>query len=344
MLRLFTIAATLLASLCCSAQGLTVTSWGGVYQHAQRRAYADAFTRSTGRAVLIEQWGGDIARIEAMLVRNHYTSNLFDAEGEIVAQGCRLGILEPIDYQNLGIPENQLIPGADMPCGVAHTSWSMMLVYDRRRFATPPENWADFWDVQRYPGRRGLSRDATPNLEIALLAAGVPTAEVYARMSTSEGIDLAFSQLDAIAEHVYWWRAGREAAQRIVDAELSMGSVWHGRALQLLDEAPKTLGLQWNQQILHFDYWVIPKGHSGKRHAYDFIRFSLGPGPQAEFTRYLEYGPTRLTALALIKPSVLERLPTADQNRPGSLVHDPEFWDNHGQHLTERFERWLSHH
>ena len=40
-------------------------------------------------------------------------------------------------------------------------------------------SWADFWDVAKYPGKRGLRKGVRGNLEIALMADGVAPGDVY---------------------------------------------------------------------------------------------------------------------------------------------------------------------
>ena len=54
---------------------------------------------------------------------------------------------------------------------------------------------ADFFDVEKFPGRRGMRRTPHVNLEWALIADGVPIDEIYAMLDTPEGIDRAFAKL-----------------------------------------------------------------------------------------------------------------------------------------------------
>ncbi len=50
-----------------------------------------------------------------------------------------------------------------------------------------PETIADFFDLETFPGRRGMRRVPAVNLEFALMADGVPRDEVYATLDTPEG-------------------------------------------------------------------------------------------------------------------------------------------------------------
>ena len=72
--------------------------------------------------------------------------------------------------------------------------------------------WADFWDVAKYPGKRGLRRSAETNLEFALLADGVAPGDVYKTLRTSEGVDRAFRKLDQLKPYIVWWQIERRGA------------------------------------------------------------------------------------------------------------------------------------
>ena len=115
------------------SQSLTVSSWGGHYGDSQRTAYFEPFTAATGIQIIVDDWGGDLAKIRAMVATGRYQSHALDAESSDVAQGCAEGILEPIDYGQLGLSPKDMQPGAAHPCGVGNVAWSVVLVFDRAR-------------------------------------------------------------------------------------------------------------------------------------------------------------------------------------------------------------------
>lgn len=60
--------------------------------------------------------------------------------------------------------------------------------------------------MKEYPGKRGLRKGAKYTLEIALLADGVKTEDVYKVLNTPEGVTRAFAKLDQIKPNIQWWR------------------------------------------------------------------------------------------------------------------------------------------
>ena len=66
------------------------------------------------------------------------------------------------------------------------------------------------------------------NLEIALLADGVPIDEVYATLETPTGVERAFRKLDTIKDHIVWWDAGAQPPQMLADGEVVMSTAYNG--------------------------------------------------------------------------------------------------------------------
>ena len=340
MLRAFVLLAAHLALAWSShAQTLTVSSWGGPYGESQRRAYFEPFTAATGIEVVEDDWGGDLAKVRAMVATGRYRSHVLDAESSDLAAGCAEGILEPIDYARLGFSPREMQPGAALPCGVGNVAWSMVLVFHRTRLGDDgPEGWTDFFDPTRIPGGRGLRRGPLGNLEIALMADGVAPEDVYARLRTREGVDRAFAKLAALAPQVTWWEAGRQPARLLDDGDAVMTTAWNGRIQQAITRDRRPFEIVWRGQLLDYGYWVIPQGHPGTDLAHRFIAFATRPDRQAEQARHLPYGPLRKAAFAHVDSELAPRLPTAPENMDTWLKLDAGFWIEHREALDRRFD------
>ena len=133
---------------------------------------------------------------------------------------------------------------------------------------------ADFFDLDKFPGKRGMRRGPKPNLEFALIADGVPAAEVYDVLSTDAGIDRAFAKLDTIKDSVVWWEAGAQPPQLLADGEVVMTTAYNGRIFNAVAAEGKPFTIVWDGQIYDLDLWVIPKGAKNKDLAMDFLSFS----------------------------------------------------------------------
>ena len=248
------------------AQSFVVSSWGGAYGASQREAYFAPFAAAAGIRVVEDDWGGDLARIRAMAETGSYRSHVFDAESSDVVQGCAAGILEPIDYPRLGISPDDMLPGAAHACGVGNVAWSMVLAFDRAGTrGAAPAGWADFFDLARFPGGRGLRRGAFGNLEIALMADGVAPERVYARLRTPAGVERAFAKLAALAPHVVWWEAGRQPARLLDDGDAVMATAWHGRIRRAVTRDHRDFEIVWRGQLVDLRLLGHSEGPSAGR-------------------------------------------------------------------------------
>jgi putative spermidine/putrescine transport system substrate-binding protein len=118
-----------------------------------------------------------------------------------------------------------------------------------------PSSWADFWNVQKFPGRRAMHKHPIDTLEQALMADGVPMEKIY-----PIDMDRAFKKLDEIKQHVdVWWTGGAQSTQMLQTGEVDMLPIWNARA-QVIIEAGGSVAISWNQGLYGLEGWVIPKG------------------------------------------------------------------------------------
>jgi len=200
----------------------------------------------------------------------------------------------------------------------------------------------DLFDLQKFPGKRGLQKRAFVNLEWALIADGVPIADVYKVLSTPEGVDRAFKKLDTIKSEVVWWEAGAQPPQLLADGQVVITSAWNGRIFNAVKTDGKPFKIVWDAQGFDWDWWAIPKGGPRVDKAYDFVAYSSQPDKMANQTKYISYGPANKDAIPNIDPAVLPDLPTAPQNMTNVLIVDPQFWADNTEQLDQRFNAWLA--
>ena len=78
----------------------------------------------------------------------------------------------------------------------AFINFTKVIAYRKDTFGdNGPSNWAEFWDLENFPGKRGMHGKVNYNLEAALMADGVPMQEVYDTLATDEGTARAWAKL-----------------------------------------------------------------------------------------------------------------------------------------------------
>ncbi len=321
----------------CAAAGLTVISFGRADQDALSTAYYKAFGQATGIPIKSLSYDGQTTELEQMVRDGKPEWDLIQVESRALQQGCKMGWFEKLDVARIVKPDD-FIPGALSECGVGIFAWSMALAYSDRLNGAPA-SWSDFWNLKKFPGKRGLRRSAKYTLEIALLADGVAPPDVYPTLATEAGVDRAFRKLDQIKADTVWWEAAAQSGLLIEAGHIVMGA---GYALWLDPARPGNQGLRiaWNQSLYDVDSWAIPKGSPKQPEAYRFIAFASAPERQKAFSERLPYGPTNKNTLALLSADLARSLPSSRATLAHALKVDAAFWIAHGETLEKRFDAW----
>ena len=225
---------------------LTVVSWGGSYARACFKGYHEAFTPRPHRHQPRRLQRG-LAQIRAQVDVGNVYWDVVDLEIPDLVRGCDEGLLEPIAVDSLpagadGTPAAEdFFPGTVTDCGPATIFYSTVYAYNEKHIkGKKPAAIADFFDLENFPGRRGMRRSPLVNLEFALMADGVPIDSVYATLDTPAGVDRAFRKLGTIKEHIVWWETGAQPPQMLADGEVAMSTAYNGRIFnaQVLETSP----------------------------------------------------------------------------------------------------------
>jgi putative spermidine/putrescine transport system substrate-binding protein len=330
-------APVILRSAAASAEGKTlyVNSYGGVWESSWRKAFFDPFTAASGITIKTVP-GVSFAKLKAEVQTGNYQydqSNLGDSE---YAQAAQEGLLERLDKG--AAKAAQLPPSLVREFGIVSYSLGTNIVYRKDKFRNGgPQNWADFWNVEKFPGPRCLFDRSFTCLAFALLADGVPRHKLYPM-----DIDRAFHKMDEIKPHIkVWWHDGAQSQQLIRDAEVDMIAMWSARAVDLIkDNVP--LELVWDGAELYWANLVVPKGDPSAKAAWQFAGFVAQAKPQADFAVLLPYGPANPGARALMPEAKLRLTPAWPANEAVMFQHDTKWLAPRLAEIRERWTQWMT--
>lgn len=324
------------------ARDLTVTSWGGAYQDAQRKVFFEPFTQETGIKLVEDSWDGGIGPLRAKTA-GAPTWDLVQVEADELVLGCDEGIIEPIDFGKIG-GEDAFLPQAVHECGVGAIVWGTVLAYDGDKLKDGgPQSWADFFDTTKFPGKRALRKGPRQALEFALMADGVPLDQIYATLKTKEGVDRAFKKLDSIKNDLVFWEAGAQPPQLLGSGEVVMTSAYNGRITAANKTDHKNFKIAWPAGFVYqIDSWAIPANSDKKAEAMTLLAWLTAPEHQKLLPPFIPYGPTNKEAAAQVDPAVMPDVPTAPDNLPHGLFYGRDFWVDNVEALNERFNSWAA--
>ena len=223
-----------------AANAVTVASWGGAYTESQIKAYVDTY--SDPSAVQFENYNGGLGEIRAQVESGNVTWDVVDVLPDQAITGCDEGLFEDISslYDTFTPAPNGDSMIEDMKAsGVTNLSdccapqifWTYVVFYDPDAFpGDKPSSMADFFDVEKFPGKRGIHTWASGVIEKAMVADGVKPNAVPTVLEKQTGaLDRAFAKLDTIKDHVVFWSAGSQPLELVKSGEVVMAIAYNGR-------------------------------------------------------------------------------------------------------------------
>lgn len=323
------------------ARDLTVTAWGGATQDVLRKVIFEPFEKQTGINIIEDSWQGGVGVIRTKVLGGEANWDVVSAEVEVVLLGCEEGLLEPIDWEFIG-GRDAFIDAAVHECGVGGEIWSVGLGYDGDRFKEGPQSWAEFWDVEKFPGKRGMRSTPNYTLEIALMADGVQPSDVYTVLATDEGVDRAFRKLDELKPHIIWWSSASQVPDLLASGEVAYTVGTAGRLFAANDNEGKNFKFVWDGNIYAVDYWVILKGTPNKEEAMKFVAFASQPEQQKQIPLLVALGATHKEAIRQVDPEAAPNNPSKPEHLEKGLAMNGEFWLENADQLNQRFNAWAA--
>jgi len=316
---------------------IAVASYGGAYQDALRKAHYEPAAAALGIEIKEYTLSG-IGDIRAQVQAGAVEWDVVELYGGQCEQAAREGLTLPLDYNVIdidGIPAELVRPN-----WVGVTAYSTVLAYNTEVYGdNPPKTWADFWDVEKFPGTRALSGYGLGgNGEFALMAAGKDFDQIY-----PIDLDEAFAKMREIKPHVtVWWQSGAQAAQLAQSEEADMLSIWVARIDAAIEEGAP-YAYTFEQALLDVDCLVVPKGAKNPELAMQAINLFVSPDLQANLPQYVAYGPVNQKAFETgkITPEMAAKSNSSPENMANQLVQDKAFWTDHGQKAQEMWDKFI---
>jgi putative spermidine/putrescine transport system substrate-binding protein len=314
---------------------LTFMSGGGAYFDALNEAYLKPFERDTGVAVNDDPTLS-YAKIKTQVKSGNVTIDVTPAEGYFAAQECGKD-LQRLDTSIVDLSKVDPELKQD-ECGAPLITYNTSIYYKKGAFPgkDAPTGCKDFFDTERFPGKRAVRESALPNplVECALIADGVAADDLYPL-----DLDRAFKKIATIEDDLIFWPSGADSVQLMTAGEAVMIQAWNGRAYDAIAEQGAAYESAYGDAFLIYDTLVVPKGVKDPESAMRLINSMMDPKRQAKLTSLIPYSPTRVDAkLGELPAKLKEFLPeTNPKAQRGIVVQDQRWWAENGEVVTRRW-------
>lgn len=316
-----------------NAGSLVFVDWGGTNTDARIEKNIKPFEEKTGIKVTVVT-PSDYAKLIAMVENGTTEWDVMNCDAYWGVYAGKKGYLEPIDYKTV---TEKLDKAVELEHVVGAEVYDSVISYNSDKYTadSAPKSWTDFYDLQKFPGKRAVWQYPVTVLESALLADGVPMDKLYPL-----DLDRAFAKLDTIKNSIVWWTKGALPAQMLSTGEADIALAWSGRIMNAKDEGAP-LGLTYNEGMRIAAGWVVPKGAPNKENAMKFINFISSAEQQAAFSSQIPYGSTNPEAVKLLSAEQIERIGQTPEQVAHEFYIDNDYWADHLTEVVERFNAWL---
>jgi putative spermidine/putrescine transport system substrate-binding protein len=315
---------------------LVVVNWGGDALNAFRSAWTDNFTKMTGIQVRIDGAGPTEGAVRSQLASGKPSWDVVDVESYSALVLGREKILQPLDYNV--IKRDQVAPALASDHGIASYQFSYVMAWDSEKFGEHgPKTWADFWNVEKFPGKRTMYKWMNGMLEAALLADGVPADQLYPL-----DVPRALKKIDEIKPHVLsFWSSGAESQQLMIEGEASIGAIWHTRAKLLAEDSENRVRWSYDNGFINSSSWAVLQGNpGGSAPAMQFIQQALQPEGQLKLFELLGNGPSNSATEKLMNAEQLAANCASPENLKKQIALNAQWYaDNYAGALEQYLTR-----
>ena len=340
---------------------ITVASWGGAYTESQIKAYVDTY-KDPG-SVKFEAYNGGLGEVRAQVESGNIKWDVVDVLPSEAIVGCDEGLFQDISMHYDDFPKAPDGTGmiADMAnSGVTNLSdccapqifWTYVVFFDPDAFSgEKPSRAADFFDTERFPGKRGIHTWANGIAELALVADGVTPSVVNTVLDSQSGVvDRIFNKLDTIKDDVVFWSAGSKPLELVKSGEVIMSIAYNGRVGAANLSEGENFEYIWEGQTLEQEYICMTAGTPNFDEALEWMKWASAPEQQAGQAKYITYGPMRASGIDIIAANepwfhtginVLDHMPNTPDKLEISVVADPVWWADNGAEINERYGAWM---
>ncbi|MGL3104585.1 ABC transporter substrate-binding protein [Bradyrhizobium sp. BR 1432] len=313
---------------------VTFTSYGGSYQEILIKNVFTPFTEETGIKVNLVP-APTLAKIKAQRLTGNVEWDIFLDAGATVAFGSKEGFWEELDPSLFDVEDLVAPPKKD---SVTYDFYPGGTAWDPAKFDAGkyPANFADFFDVKRFPGRRAFSNRPNNVLEVALLADGVASKDMYPL-----DLDRAFKALDRIKPSVAAWvESTPQTISLVQTGEADFSYTFSNRVKATTEPGGgKPLAFSFEQNLIYPSDLAVLKGAPNKENALQLIAYFLRPEVQARLENQAANIPVSKKARNLLSTEARKWQPNLHD--PKNLTSNSAYWADNYDAVSRRFKEWL---
>jgi len=316
-------------------QSVTMVSFGGSYQDALRKALFEPAAKNLNITIREDQLRG-IADVRLQVASGKPSWDIVELARQYCLADEATQLFEPLDFSQIpnAAPLGDSMKGERWVGGPIY--YAYILAWNTKKYPNPPKNWADFFDLQKFPGSRAVYAQSRFMIELALMADGVPRDKVYPL-----DVDRALKKFTDFRKNIsVFFTTNGQSVQLMKDGEIDMIAMTDGRAEGAKKDGA-AIAYTYDQAILDAGCLAIPKGAPNKALAMKVINEFVNPDIQKNVpAHFFPYGPVNPRAYegGRIPADVASNLNSAPANVQKQLLLDSGWWAKNEGSVQPRWD------
>ncbi|MDR1798595.1 MAG: extracellular solute-binding protein [Bifidobacteriaceae bacterium] len=306
--------------------------YGGATNAARQAAYFDSFQAATGVEVVS-------AALEATIMYSMLEGQAGDYDAMHVGLPDVYNSLEHIIPLDAAVPRDDNLPAEAQDYAFGSFAVGQVMAYLPDTFPDGgPQGWADFFDTEKFPGKRALPGSGAMNglvLEAALLADGVAADELY-----PIDYDRAIAKLNSIAGDVVFFTEYPQLQQLLLSGSVAVAYGPSGQFTSLIAQG-ESVTVCWDQAFYSFNTITIPEKAPNPANIQALAAWMGDPERQADFAQRTFYGPGSAAAWDYIPEDVWDNIVTAPSHT-NLILEDSKSRATYNEEMINAYAEWLT--
>ncbi|MFQ1002693.1 extracellular solute-binding protein [Modestobacter sp. SSW1-42] len=316
---------------------LTFVGYGGDGQDAMIEDWQEPFTAANPGITFVNTSPPDVAQVKAQVEAGAVSWDVVAVAPAAAQQNCGT-LFQPVEYT--GVPETDLVEGAVGECYVGGFINSTPFAYRTEAFpdpATAPKTIEDFFDVQAFPGQRGILTNVQNGiLEYPLLADGVAPDAMYPL-----DVDRALAKLDTIRDVTTFAPNVGALQQAVGSGQVDMFMLSDSRLLPLLEQGLDAT-IVWDKTVTTLSAFAVPKGAPNGAAASKFVSSLTDPAAVAAISADLGTAPTNTKAELQLSENQKKLEVYGPVNTGETVLQDVDWYAENYNEVTTKLTNWLA--
>ena len=300
-----------------TSKQLIFADFGGSFHDARRQVYLDPFEREYGVSVISTVINSDLyAKFVEGARTGKPTYDMWDANAQECINLVDQGLVQKLPPAVTRT--DAVTPAKYREYCAGGYSYSIGMAFKRDSFGgRQPQTYADFFDTQRFPGKRSTIKGPMYMAEIALLADGVPADKLFPL-----DFERAFAKLAQLKGDLLFFPTYDVGLQYLTQGAATIVITSNARAQALLNKGENAV-FQFNQALIYnWSGMPVPNGAPHADAMFALLDFMDQPERQAAFSKVYPYGPSNPKAIPLIDDATLKILPNSPEHLRIGVVED----------------------